>query len=258
MNTDSVFQIGHDHTVCEDYALAGISNKVAYAIVCDGCSASPDVDTGARFLALSAREFVPIELYQNVPDKLGKAIINHAGNTLKFQFPSVHPQALDATLLAARVDNGKLVVTMWGDGMLIHKSKHDVRWIHINVSSGAPDYLSYHLEENRKASYLRIPDNRKTATTNFNGVFDCPVLEPFVYESEILPGDVISLVSDGINSFRKSDNSEIPWESLVEEFIGFKNFTGEFALRRIAAFKRKCLKEQWTHLDDISVASIVV
>jgi hypothetical protein len=45
---------------------------------------------------------------------------------------------------------------------------------------------------------------------------------------------------------------------LAEEFIGYKNFTGVFAKRRFSAFKKKCLKEGWTHSDDISVAAIVI
>jgi len=31
-----------------------------------------------------------------------------------------------------------------------------------------------------------------------------------------------------------------------------------FVKRRMAAFKRKCIKEGWTHSDDISIGAIVV
>lgn len=71
-------------------------------------------------------------------------------------------------------------------------------------------------------------------------------------------GDIISVISDGINSFRNADSTSIPWENLIDEFTSYKNFEGDFVLRRISAFKRKCAKEGITHYDDISIASIVV
>ena len=55
MNADCYYEIGYSHTVCEDYALAGkINNDISFAIVCDGCSASPHVDVGARILTYAA------------------------------------------------------------------------------------------------------------------------------------------------------------------------------------------------------------
>ncbi len=52
MNTDCFYSIGHSHKVCEDYALSGtIGDTLAYAVVCDGCSSSKQVDVGARLLA---------------------------------------------------------------------------------------------------------------------------------------------------------------------------------------------------------------
>ena len=64
MNEDCYFEIGHSHTICEDYALTGkINENLSYAIVCDGCSASDTVDLGARILAHTAREYL-ISYYQ--------------------------------------------------------------------------------------------------------------------------------------------------------------------------------------------------
>ena len=55
MNANSTFSIGKNHIVCEDYALAYTGPIITYAIVSDGCSSSPDVDFGARCLAMSAK-----------------------------------------------------------------------------------------------------------------------------------------------------------------------------------------------------------
>ena len=55
-----------------------------------------------------------------------------------------------------------------------------------------------------------------------------------------------------------SSNTPIAWTDLIDEFTGFKTTEGEFVLRRMSAFKRKCLKEGITHSDDISIGSIVI
>ena len=154
---------------------------------------------------------------------------------------------------------------MFGDGVLINKSKTGTKSYHIELTSGAPDYLSYHLDNTRLNAYGRIEKNEKiitsivtdgTGSTPFKD-YGIPLL-PYIITKPVEQGDIIVLVSDGINSFRKADFSVIPWQDLIEEFSGFKNFEGEFVQRRIAAFKRKCVKEGVTHSDDISAAAIIV
>jgi len=133
--------------------------------------------------------------------------------------------------------------------------------VHIELSSGAPDYLSYHLDPQRKQSYMALTNNTKDIVIRDGDKISTRTYDPFnpfIYNTTVSEGDVISVISDGINSFRKSDNEPIPWTDLVDEFTGFKNFEGEFVQRRIAAFKRKCLKEGITHSDDISIAAIHV
>jgi serine/threonine protein phosphatase PrpC len=256
MNADSIFQIGRDHTICEDYALAGIHKETAFAIVCDGCSASPDVDFGARVLALMARESIFLSSF-NDSYEFGDATIKAAHGIAK-GFPNLHPQCLDATLLVASVFEKNLVAYIYGDGVMVHRNKEGIKSVHIHVTSGAPDYLSYQLDKRRAESYDNLVDNRKEVWTSFNGVHDYKPFEPFTYRIPVEEGDVISLISDGINSFRKESNEVIDWKDLVEEFSGFKNFEGQFVQRRVGAFKRKVNKEKWHHFDDISIASIVV
>ena len=57
--TDAFFSIGKTHMVCQDYARSGTTRAGhPYAIVCDGCSSSPDTDLGSRFLAMSFASYV--------------------------------------------------------------------------------------------------------------------------------------------------------------------------------------------------------
>jgi len=273
MNADSNYCIGKDHRICEDYSMAKVKNDFAYAIVCDGCSASPDVDFGARVLALAAENCLyssskgfteqyphldlPEFLKNRWEEEFGHRCIRNAAGIYKV-FSHLHPQALDATLLMAWVFEKRLTVIMHGDGVMVHKNKDGIKTVHINLSSGAPDYVSYHLNNRRMNSYEAIEDNKKVVWTSYNGIHNYKPFVPFVYKCEVEEGDSISIISDGINSFRKSDNTPIDWQELVDEFTAFKTTEGEFAVRRLNAFKRKCLKENIHHSDDISIASIYI
>jgi len=260
MNANSTFLIGKDHETCEDYALSGYIQPLdlAYAIVCDGCSASPDVDIGARILALSARETLLDGTQITDSISFGKATIRKAAKLFQ-AFPSIHSQALDATLLIAWVQNKMLTLYMYGDGVFIHKTKNGVATVHISFQGGAPDYLSYWFDERRLGAYYDLPENKKIISVNVNDTeYVGSPLVPYTFNIPVDDGDVISVISDGINSFRKADYTQIPWKDLIDEFTGYKNFEGEFVLRRISAFKRKCLKEGITHSDDISISTILV
>lgn len=274
MNADCTFQIGKDHTVCEDYAIAGeLGNRLSYAIVCDGCSASADVDFGARVIALAARETLQYKLcledglFENVNPKLspmrfGDLTIRKAQSVVH-HFNQLSQHTLDATLLVAWVQNNQATIHMYGDGIFIHRMSNGIHKVHIHLTSGAPDYLSYQLDKDRLAAYNALIDNDKVVEVH-NVSETCAVfpqlkpLEPYSVSVPVKEGEIISVISDGMNSFRKSDNIPIPWIDLIDEFTGYKTTEGEFVQRRISAFKRKCLKENWHHLDDISIASIVV
>ena len=147
---------------------------------------------------------------------------------------------------------------------MVHRKKDSVVAVHVQLSSKAPDYLSYQLDPMRRQAYDKLEDNVKQITILSDGKLntsrtgDCQPFDPFIYDTTVNDGDVIAVISDGINSFRKANNDLIAWNDLIDEFTAYKTFEGEFVLRRISAFKRKCLKDGTTHSDDIGVAAIVV
>jgi hypothetical protein len=260
MNADGIFYIGKEHRVCEDYTIFAHDEEGAYIAVCDGCSASDDTCLGSRILAFSAQE----TYYKGnckTADEFGTDAIVRASSIFRM-LPSLSRHALDTTLLVAMVSKDKkLNAYLYGDGVMVHRKKDSIVAIHIELSSGAPDYLSYHLDPRRKQAYAALKENTKEIIIRENTTESTRVyapFDPFVYDATVSEGDVISVISDGINSFRKADNDSIPWSDLVDEFTGYKNFEGVFVQRRMAAFNRKCLKEGITHSDDISVASIIV
>jgi len=271
MNADNYFYIGRDHLVCEDYSLGGVgeNNNSAYAIVCDGCSSSSDVDFGARVVALSAKE--TLAKMASLGGKLtyeefGGQVLLRAESIFPY-FPSLHPQFLDSTLLITWVKQGVMKAYLYGDGAFFHKVDNDIVCFHVSMSTNAPDYLSYGLDKQRRDGY----DTLKGVKTVYSCVMTegtqvltnekteiVPPFSPVEITSNVKAGDIIAVCSDGINSFRQSNSLPIHWRELVNEFIGYKNFEGVFAKRRFAAFKRKCQKEGMVHSDDISVASIVI
>jgi serine/threonine protein phosphatase PrpC len=259
MNADATYQIGKDHKVCEDYSLAEIKSDFAYAIVCDGCSASQDVDFGARILAMAAKNVLlrcdPTQVHKDL-NNFGKACILKANQIFEC-IPHLHPQALDATLLVTWVYDSKLTALMYGDGIFILKKKSGIQAFQSHITSGAPDYLSYLLDERRMADYNGLENNTKELWTD-EGAVQYPLLQPIILQFGVEVGDVACVISDGINSFRKPDNETIHWRELIPEFTDFKTTSGEFVHRRIAAMKRKHAKELVTHSDDISLAAIVI
>lgn len=274
MNADNDYQIGCDHIVCEDYSLSGVSadGTRAFAIVSDGCSASEDVDFGSRLISMAAREtWVKMNSNLFLTKKtnveyldFGSQVIQRA-NVVPPLFPSLAPGVLDATLLMAWVDEGVMRMVMYGDGVFLHKTKDGTHAIHVSFTNNAPSYLSYLLDNERKAGYIAMGGKKEVTNCMIvdekvvtSGLTTVAPFEPTTFEAKVGPGDVIALCSDGINSFRTVGFTNIEWVDLLDDYIGYKNFDGVFAKRRLAAFKRKCLKEGITHHDDISIATIVV
>lgn len=276
MNTNHYYKIGKNHVVCQDYAISGQTQDYTYAIVCDGCSSSKEVDFGARVLALAAREVIQIN--RGAPlsyDQFGKMAILRA-EAVSVVLP-INPSFLDCTLLVAWVMDNKLTAFIYGDGVFIHKSEKGMKIIHVSYNipmddeiRGAPAYLSYHLSKSRKSSYDSLGGNKEVFTTLTGDKTDDEMMiqhsviekmnpfAPVEIYADVAPGDIIVFGSDGIDSFRNPDASAVGWQKLIPEYVGFKNTQGVFVQRRMAAFERHCQKEQLSHLDDISLAAIAV
>lgn len=275
MNADHDFKIGSQHDTCEDYAISGIKNGMAYAIVCDGCSSADDVDFGARMLALAARETLRIARSSPLSyEQFGITTIRRA-DTISAILPQISPEFLDATLLIAWIDAGEMTAMLYGDGMFFHKTHESIRGCHIEYKipmegtlRPAPAYLSYFLDPDRKERYEDLGGVKEVNDCLIKTVDGCQEFsgtliphkpfDPIVIKAPVAPGDVIVLCSDGINSYRHADDTPVDWRELVNDFVGFKNYEGVFVQRRMSALRHKCQKQLISHTDDISVAAIVV
>ena len=271
MNANHHFEIGKGHIVCEDYATSGVVANGAYAILCDGCSSSPDVDFGARALALSAKRTLSIGGTEMNYDLFGKITIRHLehiGDT----FPTLDPRALDATLLVTWVKGDTFTAHMYGDGIFFHKTASTLRFVYVDFETNTPAYLSYYLDKLRLKEYEEKVQGSKHVfdVSYYMGGPDEQPRDPIEVESYINPfapvtfkgkvseGDIIAISSDGLTQFKRGDGSSILWDAIARDMIDFKSLPGVFVQRRLSFLERQWKKEQITHLDDVSMAAIAM
>ena len=147
MNSDSYFEIGSTHLVCQDYALSGSFKDMHYGIVSDGCSSAEHSEIGAQILCHVARYNIQLyyDLFFSVEDQviqtlLGNSILKRADELRKL-YPIV-PNALEATLLIMIAKGDQACAFGWGDGyVLLHVDTLSYKKISY-PETNAPFYLS--------------------------------------------------------------------------------------------------------------------
>jgi hypothetical protein len=285
--TDSFFNIGSTHLVCEDYAMSGSfknieSNPLSYAIVSDGCSSSDNVDLGARLLTHAARYEIENfyrckDFYQNSSVEyrhkiVGDAIVKRASNCLDV-LGGVLKSSLDATLIYVVSDGEKTFVNAYGDGNIVIKTRDYIEVINISFETGAPYYLSYLLNDSRRYEYERFTKEGEAKKKIHKSIYDndggliAETFDSVEYDHPFciaVDNSVISvsLFSDGIETYRyfcEDANCKRTHglQYISEELVGFKNFGEDFAKRRIKSFHKRGRETSLEHEDDVSVGAIV-
>lgn len=262
-HSDAFFSIGKGHPICQDYARAGVSRQGnPYAIVCDGCSSSPDTDFGARLMTMA------------VQAQLAEGLLPDPARTLEMircnlEWHHLDQQAFDTTMLAALREKDGVRVRLWGDGVIAARRRNGQFTVHtVEHSKGAPKYLSYDLNANRLEGYLETYGNEHRLSVRETPSEKCIVQVgvPAPFEDWVFPSrdyDVVALMSDGVQSFQCRSESEtsktfldIPVEEIVRELMAFKLMEGKFVQRRVQRFLKDCVTRRWQHVDDLSMAAI--
>lgn len=280
MNTNAYYEIGSSHRNCEDYALSGIYNDMAYAIVSDGCSDSEHSDVGARLLShitkgvlvhLKDRGVINTPEYPSIFRELILRKSIEVKNSL-----GLPTDAFDATLLISTVWENKIVNIAWGDGYVIYKTK-DGKLISygINFSTGAPYYLSYEMSPSKKQAYLDEYGSGNITTTNTiinsegivefeHKILNSTCMMQSLYKEADAPSmGFVTVSSDGLGTYQ--DNPKIVEEKksymdseIIPLVMAYKIITGEFVTRRMQRLKFDLDKKSIVHLDDVSCASIAL
>lgn len=265
MNVGSAFYIGKTHKICEDFASFGTIPE-PYILLSDGCTSSPNTDFGARILVQISKDLISKGEGFNSDE-----IMIEADEIRRML--NLPEEALDATLLCAYLTGEKYRLHIFGDGISVKiRNDGNLEVVFIEYLSGAPFYPNYSLNLTRKNGYVDFFGLKKkisTYTLYPDGTVENLVLKEDIegssYYEEGLYNNykAIILLSDGVNSFYQLLNtstsrssSSIELNEVLLKLLDFKSFQGEFVDRRFQKFCKDCEKLNWSHADDLSLATI--
>lgn len=283
MNTNAYFEIAAHYQVCEDYAISGTYQDMAYAIVCDGCSSSENSDVGARLMAHIAKGVIMYLKDRNLigsPEFVNhfKELIVRKGIEVKNSL-GLSTDAFDATLLVHIAFDSKILSIAWGDGYIMYKTKDSKHLVYdISFSTGAPYYLSYEMSTSKKQKYMdefgegTITIKNMTLSAEGAVEWERSITNPIIAESlyKEAYASMISFAtvsSDGLGTYQdnpkgiKEDGTEKRKYKAIEiipQMMAYKTIAGEFVIRRMHRMKTDMAKANIIHFDDISCASIAL
>lgn len=268
MNTDHAMLPGTRHVrgaiPCQDYTVSG----EGWAVVSDGCSGGKETDLGSRIWALALaktlREFGPSVLTRRL--WLHDHLIAMASPWLD----QIGPLDGLATLVAIGMHEERLFGVMAGDGGFV-LSLRDESFVVIEVSysDNKPMYIDYFrnelFRENLKTQigYQAV----QTRITHYDSEGNLLKMKeqssPIRFDSPIAEFDFLSLLSidmadihvalactDGIFSRPVGQGSSLA------ELVGFHNYTGEFARRRLGSLSTRWTANATMPSDDLAIAAI--
>jgi hypothetical protein len=268
MNSNSYFEIGNSHQICQDYALSGNFKEMHYGIVSDGCSTAEYSEIGSQILCHVAQYHV--QLYYNLFLKdcdlktIGALLANsifRRADELRKLYP-IAKSSLQATLLIAVAIGQKVWTFCWGDGYIIYNSKVST-WLVIDYpKTNAPFYLS----TDRQSYATEFGEGSIVRQTCFTGTMENPHIktEDFIfdvpyYSSEILdPGDTVTITTDGLGQYLDRDRKAITDLTIIPLVIDYPSVTGNFVERTMNFLKKDLIRKDWVHADDVGVATIVM
>lgn len=294
ITTDSFFQIGTTHEVCEDYAVHGSD----HVVVSDGCSngGGPRIDSdwGSRILCKCSQRFLPVlrrdhDIFATSVGVMAESLIG--------SLPALPFDALTATLLTLyheaedleREDYyGGVHGLIIGDGVVGGRYR-DGRW-HIrnfeylpggDRKQAAPYYLKYQIAGENNQYWAEF--GGKLQVTTYIGnlgpdmevgtqTYDFYPEKPWQW-GEVFYGaerfDFVFAASDGLTSFYEQINSgttkqtrTIPLIDVLSVLLDIRNFKmpGFLRLQRNWAFKQNrdgtFVRRGWHNGDDVSMGGI--
>lgn len=281
MNCDCAFNIGTTHDVCQDYALTG-NHSIALA---DGCSGSILSDFGSRVLTVIAmNKMAEIKTLHDFDENEIILVARPAAKILNLPF-----ECLDSTLMCATKYDDATEAICYGDGVIAIKMKNgDTMIINIEYTDNYPFYVNYLFdktgrfrdwEENhnhKKVTFSVIKENgeveiilencHKSPRIGYDGmevgILRVQSLRTMI-EITTAEAESVILMSDGVQSFYQTitsgtskHNEKVFHHNVLKELLSFKSYNGKFVQRRMNKFIKACKRNDWSHSDDISIATI--
>jgi hypothetical protein len=278
MNVDHFFSIGSAHQSqgrsCEDYALSGQLNSTTYfGVVADGCSGvTAHTDVGARALAWAFQRTLEETLSTEVDcfsEAFGEQILK---NFKQFQYGLAFEDYL-ATLVGFVATREKVSVLAHGDGAVaLRYTDGRMTLIELEWLNSMPMYLNYHLAPSVLGEFLRMypledtkPFQKRTTvfTQDTAGITILSTEVQAYSTKDMMSGHVLQfqpqLESIECLAVLTDGYAQIGLKAPIEvtpEYLGYKNFQGEFVKRRMLRAVKEFHKENAVPRDDIGVATV--
>jgi hypothetical protein len=280
MFTDSFFQQGGTHAVCQDYSAHGDD----YAIISDGCSSAPDSDFGARLIIKAAER--ELSIYRSgFTDTFVKGVIFEA-SAKALQIGNLNANCLTATLglVVADKDKKQSRALLVGDGVIgAHERSGKWEVKTFEPTLGGCFYPTYMLKESDMAAYYQRFEGRYE-TKGYRGHLNEPEKMDRMWEDITLTTDqpyfcqtfnhdeydFVFVGSDGLLSFMQKvvtetskHNESIGIMQVLSVLFDQMYYRPNFLqIQRQWAFKRPMpgtfVKRDWHNTDDVSVAAISI
>jgi len=252
MEADAHFVMGSTHAVCQDYALAGRTGTRWVALVCDGCSSSPDTDFGARVLA---RAFLAAIADQaSITGALDGALPVARRIITSLDLPA---EALDATLCGWVVEGDRAHGFIHGDGVLSVRTSAGIEIHQAAQPENAPNYPSYRCDPDRARAHRRKYGIDTVVTVsgatpgNFVVQGDYCVSFPLAQIVGLAAfSDGAATVSDGTETLRT--------DTVADALTRFPQANGSFLNRRLRRQTRDWAKAGFAPTDDLAGAALVL
>lgn len=271
---DHHFHIGSAHlttgTPCQDYALSGVHEQGAFAIVSDGCSTGRHTDVGSRILTLATAQAI-----RELPLPYQGATVDTA-EVERFQQRQIFGTMLSlglsqddmlATCVYAHVTSTRCFVHMQGDGVVVfQKSNGEIHLFRYDWAENTPLYPMYANDDYTAFVRAHGGDMSKERLIREHWVFDpfSGFVGPFVHGYTLgsgIRGTMLNLSLDDLTSVAVCTDGVtqvdgIDWKDAACELMRFKTFKGVFAKRRMMRFIKDAQQRGRGPIDDIAYAVI--
>jgi hypothetical protein len=252
MEADAHFLMGSTHGICQDYALAGFTRLRWAAIVCDGCSSSPDTDLGARVLA---RAFLATLMQKvSVTKAVDQAL--EVAHTVAKQL-DLPLEALDATLCGWIIEDGVAHGFVHGDGILSVRSSVGLEIHHATQPSNAPDYPNYRCDSERALAHHQKYGADTIVTISGLSPRSFAVQGDYRIELPLEGITGFAAFSDGAATVSNGEET-LPVVSVVDSLTRFPQPNGTFFNRRLRRQVRDWAKLGFAPTDDLAGAAIAL
>jgi len=267
---------------CQDYALSGVYDGAAFALVADGCSTGGDTDVGARILARSTVAAIR-EHWATFRNALGDttpqeiSVRQRVVTAGSREMLGLCNRDMYATCIYQYIAPGGGYVHLQGDGVFAYKMRDGhitmcrYEWMPDNEGYVRPFYPAYAADG--YASFIKAHGgdvNEKRLTKECWGYtldegFKQLRREEFtlgegirgvtqtITAEELETLDCSAVFSDGVTQIEGLD-----WKDAVVQLLAFRRTRGYFAKRRMIRMIKGIQKSGRAPIDDIAYAVVRV